>query len=473
MALRLKTKPKLEFLDPRITENKHHHKFLPNSLYITIKESSIKKIPNDLSSFYQSSFLNNCSTTSLLTKSSTNNKKKLKEKKSTNKNTKKNFLLNEKVKKCPMRLYYKATSSVKNFRDCNNFSKLPKIHGNNISSNEISKNFITKTDLFSTDSTLSIMNIKDIDLKPHIMKINYLENKLNKKQTKLVALNENKINIEFNINNKFTKKKYNKITSKQKLPRLNCYKKELNNSENKNIDKMSSTVKSHKKEFSLSLINTKYFKRYKINYNKITKKTIPENFYISINNRKKSENKKTGINNFNIKKLNISTYNKTINYFSVNNGRRNSSNKKHILGSFPNLFENTINLNNSNKDLLNNKTKNYQNNFLQNHDNNLKANINKNLLNQFSNNFIRSKSSGYKIKKVKNKYYKQNNKTIIEENKKNEITRENQDDVEGIECNKNLTDINNRLAVLLDKLYQIYLKSKNIQKKEVNKNKNK
>ena len=40
--------------------------------------------------------------------------------------------------------------------------------------------------------------------------------------------------------------------------------------------------------------------------------------------------------------------------------------------------------------------------------------------------------------------------------------RINMKEIGGNECNKNLTDINNRLVVLLDKLYQIYLKSKSL-----------
>ena len=461
MSLQIRTKPKLEFLEARITEDKFYHEYFPNSLYITIKESSKKKIPKDLSSFCQSSFLNNYSTISLNTKCSTNNKKKLKESKSKNKNNKNSFLFNGKIKKYPMRLCYKATSSVKNFRDYSNFPKLPKIHDNNISSNEISKNLTTKTDLFSTNSTLSIINVKDIDLKPHIMKINYLEKKLNKKQNKLKMLNENKTNLEYKINNKYIKKKINKIISKKNISRLICNKKLLNNSETKSIEKLPSTIKRHKKEFTLSFINPNNFKNYKINNNKFTKKVIPDNFFISIKKAEKSENKNIGVNNFNIKKLNLTTYNKPINYFSVNNGRSSLNKKKYKLSSFQNLFDNMSNLSNSSKDLLINKNKKHQNNFLKYHEKNFRANINKNLLNHFCNNLKKCKSSGYKVKKIKNNYHKKNNKTIIVDNQNNIIRNENQDDTGRNECNKNLRSVNNRLAVLLKILYGIYLKTKN------------
>jgi hypothetical protein len=171
--------------------------FSSNPLGSINKENIEKKIPNDLSL----NFLKNYSTTSLMNKTCINHSHKkiiIKEKLRINNNRKLALNMNHhhnKLIKFPPKLNYKQSISLKNLGEEENKDNAPLRLSDKRKRKNTNTN--TKIELFSTNSTLSFLNIKD-------------NNKENSKPIKIKCLN-------FNNNKVSTKKKFSATLIERKL----------------------------------------------------------------------------------------------------------------------------------------------------------------------------------------------------------------------------------------------------------------
>ena len=198
--------------------------FPSNPLGSINKENIEKKIPNDLSL----NFLKNYSTTSLITKTCINHSHKkivIKEKLRVNNNRKIALNMNQhhnKLIKFPSKINYKQSISLKNLGEEENKNNAP------LRLSDKRKNTNTKIELFSTNSTLSFLNIKD-------------NNKENSKPVKIKCFNYNNNNIERKLihksksNSKIKIKHIKNNLSLDKKIKINLQKNHKNNFLKENI----------------------------------------------------------------------------------------------------------------------------------------------------------------------------------------------------------------------------------------------
>ena len=419
-------------------KNKNKNVFSLDTLGDIIKEkTSKKKFLKDLSLNY----LKNYTITSHQNNTCVNNSHKkiiIKEisKPSHNKKIFQN-LSKAKFKKYPLKLNYKQSKSLKDLLEDEKLLNL------NLRPNHTRKNTNTRIELFSTNSTLSFLNIKDSN--KEISKTIKNENSKNKKNKKFSAtFFENKIRqyIKFNSN-----LKNKKIGLDETSPNQNT----KINIKNKSIDFFLSYKKNINKKRNTSLVNensntnsTKEF--YNININKRNTHStnlLLDNISFSLNKNKNKINSKNKL----IKRTN-SKYKRTssIKY----------NNKKLNLCSLPNLLCNNYIINYNDKNNI--STKKYKN-----------RNSYQNLLEH-----KKRKKNFNKIKIIDNKKIKmifKNFKTINRNNKDNKAIK-NCKSEEKIILNKNdiedkLKKIETNVKYLLNGFYSIYLNSmqNNINKK--------
>ena len=349
-----------------------------------------------------------------------------------------------KFKKYPLKLNYKQSKSLKDLLEEEKLLNL------NLRPNHTRKNTNTKIELFSTNSTLSFLNVKDSNkdiLKPTKMKTVKDNSKIKEKDKKFSAsFIENKIRqyIKNNSNNKNQKFWIEEI-SPNKSYKVNITK----TNKNKSIECFSSYKKYINKKRNVSYginenSNTNSIKEfYNINIKKTNTKSsnfLLDNISFSLNknkNRIKSKNKL-------IKKNPNSKFNKTC---SINN------NKKLNLCSLPNLLCNNyiFNLNDKNKDSV----KNYKN-----------RNSYQNLLEH-----KRKNKNCNKIKIIDNKKIRKlfkNFKKINKDDKNNKRAKysksEEKINMNKIINNNNIEDklkkIENGVKSILSKFYSVYLNTK-------------
>jgi len=349
-----------------------------------------------------------------------------------------------KFKKYPLKLNYKQSKSLKNLLD------EEKLFNLNLRPNHSRKNTNTKIELFSTNSTLSFLNVKennkDMGKSAKIKNINQ-KSKIKKKFAATFIENKIKQYIKNNSNNKnknfdkgnissYTKYRKNIIKNNKSHELYLSYSKYINKKRNKSyiikddINKNTNSIK----EFSNISINKNYTNSTNI---------LLDNISLSIN---KSKNKKR-INSKNklIKKELVDKYNTTC---SINN----KNNRKLNLCSLPNLLCNNFifkfSLNDKSDNIKKYKNRSSFQNLLEHKKQN--KNINK-------------------IKIINNKKLKKlfkNFKTINKVVKDIKSTKNSKSE-EKININKNTEDIKFKLnkietgvKSLLDGFYSIYLKSK-------------
>ena len=426
------------------------------------KENIGKKILYDLSSNY----LNNYAIKSHPNKTCVNHShKKIIIKEITNPNHNKkifNNLNKAKFKKYPLKLNYKPSKS---FKDLLEEEKLLNL---NLRPNHTRKNTNTKIELFSTNSTLSFLNINIKDSNKDLLK-----------PVKIKAVEEKKTNNKSNINKKFSatfiehkikqyikfnssiknKKIGNNDISPNKSTKINIIKK------NKTIDSFLSYKKNINKKRNLTYVihennntnSTKDFYSIKEVNKKYTNSTtlLLDNISFSLN-KNKIKNKINSKSKLIKKKEKNSKNNKTCSIKLTNN-------KKLNLCSLPNLLCNNYILNYNDKNKEN--AKKYKN-----------RNSYQNLLEHKKKN-----KNFYKIKIINNKKIKKlfkNYKTFNRENK-NIKTIKNSKSEEKISVNNNtnkkndiklkLDKIENNVKSLLNGFYSIYLNTKQNDKKIQNK----
>ena len=409
------------------------------------KEKIGKKILNDLSFNY----LKNYTITSYPSHTCVNHSHKkiiISEISKPNYNKKIFHNLNKsKLKKYPLKLNYKPSKSLKDLLD------EEKLLNSNLRPNHSRKNTNTKIELFSTNSTLSFLNIKD----------SY------KDIGKSVKIKNKNINDKSKIKKKFTAtfienkiKQYIKTNSSIKNKRADKDKENIS-SNKKNKTNILKKNKSH--DFCLSC--NKYINKNK-NYSFYIKENKNANskkeFYHNSNNNKKYITKST---NLLLENLSFSL-NKSKNKNKCNNKNKiikkdsisknttcsiNNNNKK----SLPNLLSNNIifNFNDKNKTKIEKyKIRNSYQNLLE----HKKKNKNFNKIRIIDNKKIKKLFKNFKtinkvVKDVKsNKISKSEEKIII--NKNIEIKED---------INNKLNKIENDVKSLLNGFYSIYLKSQN------------
>ena len=211
-------KTKIESRQQSNKKVKNKNIFSSNTLGSINKENTEKKIFNDLSL----NFLKYYSTTSLTNKTCVNHSHKkiiIKEKSRLNN---KNIALksNNKFIKFPLKLNHKQSVSLKNLAEEENLLNVP------MRSSDKRKNTNTKIELFSTNSTLSFLNIKDnnkdISKPVKIKCFNYDKKTKNfsstfiEKKIKSKAKSNSKIKIKHIKNNLSSHKKLKLIYKRQK-----------------------------------------------------------------------------------------------------------------------------------------------------------------------------------------------------------------------------------------------------------------
>jgi hypothetical protein len=395
-----------------------------NTLGSINKEASEKKILKD-SSLH---FLKNITSTSLTNKTYANHIHKkiiIKEKLKFNENRKIALNLNNhgKYAQYPLKLNYKPSMSLKNL-----------IEEDNLLNSDKRKNTNTKIELFSTNSTLSFLNIKDNNkelLKPvKIKRFNYNKTKkifsstfIERKIRQKTKANT-KLKIKHIINNLSLDKKPKKLQKNQQYLIKDNNNNIINNS-NKSIEFCFSYMKPINKRRNLSLgindnsnnsntnsIKDLYKKKIKHKTNSNSSILLYDNKSFSLNKKKNNESGYgcgQGRGSSFSKKRNISTY--------CQKNFNNKSKTKFNLSSLPNLLcNNYMNMQNktiSNNDLFNNKFKKVANNNKNKRSYpNLfdKKNSNKNLI----------KLNNNSINKYKNNYNESNKKyDVINNNNEN------------------------------------------------------
>ena len=353
-----------------------------------------------------------------------------------------------KLKKYPLKLNYKPSKSLKDLLD------EEKLLNSNLRPNHSRKNTNTKIELFSTNSTLSFLNIKDSykDIGKSVkIKNKNISDKSKIKKKFTATFIENKIKQYIKTNSNFK----NKRTDKDK-GNISSYKKNKKNilKKNKSHDFCLSCNKYINKKSNSSFYlkenkNTNSKKEFYHNNNNnkkyITKSTnlLLENISFSLNKSKNKCNNKNKLN----KKDSISK-NTTC---SINN------NKKINLCSLPNLLSNNnifnFNFNDKNKSKVEKyKIRNSYQNLLE----HKKKNKNFNKIRIIDNKKIKKLFKNFKtinkvVKDVKsNKISKSEEKITI--NKNIEIKED---------INIKLNKIENDVKFLLNGFYSIYLKSHN------------
>lgn len=452
MSIQIKNK-----IESRQQSNKkitNKNVFSSNTLESINKEHTEKKIYKDLSL----NFLKNYSTTSITNKTCVNhNHKKIIIKEKSKLNNNKKFSLNlhnqNKFIKFPLKLNYKQSVSLKNLIEEENLLNPP------LRSSDKRKNTNTKIELFSTNSTLSFLNIKDNNKdisKP--IKIKCYNNNRSKKKFASTFF-ERKIKSKSSLKIKIKHIKNNNNLSLNKKNKMNLLKNKklglkenIFSNSNKSIEFCSSYMKPINKRRNLSLglnenshSNTNSIKEF---YNKkINQKNLDyssnflyENMSFSLiknqNNKDLGCRQMFGSGNNLPNKINFNTYYKTS---SINN----NSKKKISLCSLPNLLcNNYINMHNftlSKKELFNNKNKK-----------------------KFK--YIKNKSSLFEKKNANYiKINKINNNSIVNKNrnKNNCIEMKEVNCANQYNTNQKLKNIHLGIKSLLDGLYNIYLNANN------------
>ena len=463
MSNNLKTK--IESRQQSNKKLKNNKIFSSNTLGSINKETTEKKIFKDLSL----NFLKNYSTTTLTNKTCANHNHKkiiIKEKSRLNNNRKIALNINNHNKyiKFPLKLNYKQSISLKNLGEEDNILNAP------LRSSDKRKNTNTKIELFSTNSTLSFLNIKDNNKdtsKPVKIK-NFNCNKTKKnfsstfieRKIRQKTKSNNKIKIKHIKNNLSLDKKSK--TNLQKIKKQGTKDNNLFNTSNKSIEFCLSYMKPINKRRNLSIginensnSNTNSIKdlyKKKIKHSNLdSSNLLYDNVSFSLNKNRNNVypyGQRRGCS-FS-KKIKLNTYCKnTIN---------NNSKKKFNLSSLPNLLCNNymnmhnntmstndlFNFSNKNKKILKyNKNKSsYQNFFEQKNNSKNYIKLNNKNYNSFKSNLNINKmnineSDIKKIDEIKYNYDKHNN------NKYN--------------INEKLENIHFGIKSLLDGLYNIYL----------------
>ena len=445
--------------------------FSSNTLGSINKDYTEKKIFNELSH----NFLKNYSANSLTNQTCINHSHKkilIKEKLRVNNNRKITLNMNHnhnKLIKFPLKLNYKQSISLKNLGEEENINNAP------LRLSDKRKNTNTKIELFSTNSTLSFLNIKDNNKensKPVKIKcFNYNHNNnINTKKKLSSTLIERKLILKSKSNSKIKIKhiKNNLSLDKnfkiklQKNHKNNYLKDNIFNNSNKSIEFGLTYMKPINKRRNLSIginennnnnsnsntnsIKELYTKKLKKN-NLNSSNNLFDNMSYSLNKNQSNDNGNWYKRGFTFsKKINLNTYYKPS---SINN----NSKKKFNLSSLPNLlFNNYLNRNNytlSTNDLFNNREKGQ---------NITKYNYKKK--SSFQNLFETKKASkNIKLKKLNHKGYKTNLFLKKEEDKKNSNNENNDNTI-----NNQLKHIHFGIKSLLNGLCSIYLnanKSKN------------
>ena len=202
--------------------------FSSNTLGSINKDNTEKKLFNELSH----NFLKHYSTNSLTNKTCINHSHKkilIKEKLRVNNNRKITLNMNHhhnKLIKFPLKLNYKQSISLKNLSEEENINNAP------LRLSDKRKNTNTKIELFSTNSTLSFLNIKD-------------NNKENSKPVKIKCFNYNNINTKKKLSSTLIERRLmqkSKSNSKFKIKHIK---------NNLSLDKnyKSNFQKNHKNNF--------------------------------------------------------------------------------------------------------------------------------------------------------------------------------------------------------------------------------
>ena len=476
-------KPKIESRQQTNKKIKNKNIFSFNTLESLNKDHTQKKIYKDLSL----NFLKNYSTTSLTNKTCVNHSHKkiiIKEKSKINNNKKYTLNINNnhnKLIKFPLKLNYKQSVSLKNLIEEENILNPP------LRSSDKRKNTTIKIELFSTNSTLSFLNIKDNNKdtsKP--VKIKCLNN--NNKNKNIIRKNfsstfiqkkikentksNSKIKIK-HIKNNLSLDKASKINLQKNKNKIFGLKDNIFNNSNKSIEFCLSYMKPINKRRNLSIglyensnSNTNSIKE--LYHKKINHKNLDSSNYL-LDNMSFSLNKNKNINNndlaynghgngyrsvYNLfNKINFNTYYK-------NNSIKNNSKKKFNLSSLPNLLcNNYMNMHNftMTKNDIYNKEKNKKCFKLKNNKNIFAL---KNINNK---KYVKINNMNYNNDKNKN-----SNKKIYTNNNgkgnSNEIKEGNTNPNNAKNVNIQLNNIQFGIKFLLDGLYSIYLNA--------NKNKN-
>ena len=402
---------------------KNKNIFSSNTLGSINKENTEKKILKDLSL----NFLKYFSTTSLTNKTCINHNHKkilIKEKRFINN---KNITLknNHKFIKFPLKLNHKQSISLKNLVEEENLLNVP------MRSSDKRKNTNTKIELFSTNSTLSFLNIKDNnkDLSKPVKIKCFNNDTFIEKKIKSKVKSNSKLKIK-HIKNSLNSHKKIKINL-QKNKKLGIKENIFNNS-NKSIEFCLSYMKPINKRRNLSIglndnsnsntnsINELYNKKIKkknLNYSNL----LFNNMSFSLNNLKNKNEFGYGYKNGNTL---YNNKNGQKNFYKINT--INNGNKKNNLSSLPNLLcNNYINMHNytiSTKDVFNN---------------------NKNI--------FKNKSSNHNYIKINNIDYKSDvNKNFYKDKKVRKCNSQ-------YNINNQLKNIHLGVKSLLDGLYNIYL----------------
>jgi len=404
---------------------KNKNIFSSNTLGSINKENTEKKILKDLSL----NFLKYFSTTSLTNKTCINHNHKkilIKEKRFINN---KNITLknNHKFIKFPLKLNHKQSISLKNLVEEENLLNVQ------MRSSDKRKNTNTKIELFSTNSTLSFLNIKDNnkDLSKPVKIKCFNNDTFIEKKIKSKVKSNSKLKIK-HIKNSLNSHKKIKINL-QKNKKLGIKENIFNNS-NKSIEFCLSYMKpiNKRRNLSIGLNDNSNSNTNSINelYNKKIKKKYLNYSNLLFNNMSFSLNNLKNKNEFGYGYKNGNTFynnkNGQKNFYKINT--INNENKKNNLSSLPNLLcNNYINMHNytiSTKDVFNN-------------------NKNKNIL--------KNKSCNQNYIKINNIDYKSDvNKNF---NKDKKVRKCNSQ----YNINNQLKNIHLGVKSLLDGLYNIYL----------------
>ena len=434
-----------------------------NTLGSTIKENPEKKAFKDLSLNFLTNYIN----TTLANKTCVNHSHKkliIKEKSRINNNKKisLNIHNHNKLIKFPFKINYKQSTSLKNLTEEENLLNPP------LRSSEKRKNTNTNTkiDLFSTNSTLSFLNIKDNNNKESSkpIKIKCFNNNKRKKKFASTFI-EKKIKQKCNSNSKLIIKHIkndNYINKDEKISlqnnkKFNVKENTFNNS-NKSIEFCLSYVKPINKRRNLSFgfndnsnSNTNSIKELynkKIIHKNFDSNLLYDNMSFSLN-----KNKNNDFGNSFHNKINYNTY---FNQNLINN----NTTKKINLSSLPNLLcNNYMNIHNnftmSSNDLF--STSNGKSNKILKYTKNKRSYQNIFKPKKNNKNYIKLNNINYNnISNINKNKNKNNNPKNIKENEKKEE----------INGNKQLKNIHLKLKCLLDGLYNIYLNAnRNINKK--------
>ena len=333
----------------------------------------------------------------------------------------------------------------KKFKQSNSLKDLIKdenILNLNLRPNHTRKNTNTKIELFSTNSTLSFLNIKDSDkekVKPVQIKYINEKNKNKEKDEKFSAtFIENKIRqyIKNNINIK-NKKFDNNDISLKKSSKINIVK------QNKSVD-FFTTYKKHVNKnrnisFGIGENNNISINKFNIMVKKRNTNStnlLLDNISLSLNkNKKRTKSKNKIINN-----VSYSKNNKTCSF---------NTNKKSNLSSLPNLLCNNFFFNFNDKNKENDKKYKNRNSY-------------QNLLEH-----KRKNKNFDKIRIIDNKKIRKlfkNFKTINRSSKSKLIKNSKSEEKICLDKNKDIRDkltiIEKRVKKILDGFYNLYLHTK-------------